>query len=122
MKQFIFLMAFACTSMSVFAQENKMETPISVDGLVAKHTNTSLQISWQSKTSDSNYWEVQGSTNGKDFSTIGLVMGADPKGSKGSFCFKQQSEKIKPGLKYFRVICIENEEVGYASSPISLTK
>ena len=122
MKQLIFLMAFSCAGLNLAAQDMSSQHQISIDGLSAKQSNASLQISWQSATSENNYWEVQGSKDGKAYSTIGLVMGADPKGSSNSFSFKQQTEKIKADLKYVRVIYMEKEGVGYASAPIRLTK
>jgi hypothetical protein len=122
MKQFILFMAFACAGLTLAAQDMSLQNQISIDGLSVKQSNASLHISWQSTTGENNYWEVQGSKDGKAFSTIGLVMGADPKGSSNSFSFKQQTEKIKAGLKYFRVIYMEKEGVGYASAPIRLTK
>jgi hypothetical protein len=68
------------------------------------------------------YWEVQASADGKTFSTIGLVMGADPKAEKGGYAFKQQKNKIKPGMKFFRVLHMETAETAMASNTIRLTK
>ena len=122
MKQFIYLAAFALMTVSASAQQDSPTVETSIDKLVATVKSSNVQISWLSNKTESNYWEVQASADGQNFSTIGLVMGANPKGSKGEFCFKQQTNKLKTGLKYFRVVYIETPEQGVASSSIRLTK
>ena len=69
--------------------------------------NQNLLVEWTSDAS-SDYWEVQGSTNGKSFMTIGMVLGGEPANIK-AFTFKQKIQKIKPGLKYFRVLQIKKD-------------
>ena len=82
---------------------------INIEGLAAKIDNNIILINWTSSATNENYyWEVQGSKNGKEFSTIGLVLGADPLLNGGVFKFKQEVAKMKPGLKYYRILGIEN--------------
>lgn len=124
MKQFIYLLAFAFMSVNASAQLNNNKIiPTSIEGLMATLNGNNLQIDWKSnKMDDANYWEVQASEDGKSFSTIGLVMGADPKAARGYYSFKQIKNKIKPGMKFFRVLHIENDDNAMASNTIGLTK
>jgi hypothetical protein len=66
---------------------------------------------------------VQSSTDGKTFSTIGLVLGADPKQANNSFIFKQDLRKMKPGRQlFYRILAIDNNDRAYASNVIQAAK
>ncbi len=124
MKQIIYLLAFAFMSVNTSAQLNiSKNSPTSIEGLIATLDENNLHIDWKSnKMDDANYWEVQASTDGKSFTTIGLVMGTDPKAARGYYSFKQIKNKIKPGIKFFRVLHIENDDNAMASNTIGLSK
>jgi hypothetical protein len=124
MKHFIYLLAFAFMSVNVNAQgTDNINVPTSIEGLLATISGNRLHINWKSnKIENANYWEVQASTDGKNFSTIGLVLGADSKNTGGMYSFKQQTNKIKPGMKYFRVLHMETAEKAMASNTIGLSK
>jgi lipopolysaccharide export system protein LptA len=126
MKQFIYLLAFAFMNVNASAQQNVPGELTIINGLKVTVNANKLQINWKSnKTEDAAYWEVQASADGKSFSTIGMVMGADPTTgtvSEGDFTFKQQTSKIKPGMKYFRVLHIETADMAMASNTIQFTK
>jgi hypothetical protein len=123
MKQFIYLLAFAFMSVNATAQtidHNKAGT--SIVNLAVNSIGNNLQITWNSDITDGeNYWEVQASTNGKDFHTIGMVLGADP-AHAGQYAFKQTAAKIKPAYQYFRVAHIETTNSALASNTIRFTK
>lgn len=102
------------------AQLNK---PADITRLEVKVENRNLLINWASSNSGiDNYWQVQGSRDGKQFSTIGLVFGEDPSTSTGNYKYKQQLGKIKPGLKYYRVLYVKDEDFTSVSETIKLTK
>ena len=123
MKQFIYLLAFAFMSVNASAQQGVENTVTTIEGLMVAQSGNNLQINWKSnKTENANYWEVQASTDGITFSVIGLVMGTDPKGARGYYSYKQQANKIKPGMKYFRVLHMENAEEAITSNTIGLAK
>lgn len=83
--------------------------------------NKDLHLSWSSDAHGTDkYWEVQGSSDGKSFTSIGIVLGADP--ATGNYQFKQPVAKIKTGYKYYRVLHIESEDMATASNTILLTK
>jgi hypothetical protein len=124
MKHFIFFISLMSFTLVGMAQEGKSQD----GGLVARDLKarvegTNLQLSWAATAGDSNdYWEVQGSRDGKIFSTIGLVLGADPAVQTTSFTFKQDNKKLAPGMKYYRVLLVENETKAIASNMILLSK
>ena len=124
MKHFLFLLAFAFMNVQANAQQSDINNVvINIEGLKATVNNNSLQINWKSYIyNDAYYWEVQASADGKHFSTIGLVLGENPKGEKGQYTFKQTKNKIKPGMKFFRVLHIESDDRAVASNTISILK
>ncbi|MCP9753413.1 hypothetical protein EGI32_20875 [Ferruginibacter sp. HRS2-29] len=99
----------------VFAQKATIES------VVAKVDKGHLIVNWSSNQQANAYWQIQGSVDGKNYSTIGFVMGNDP-AAQNNFKFKQPMAKLKPGLKYFRVLLMEDAENGIASNSIQLTK
>lgn len=68
------------------------------------------------------YCEVQASKDGKNFTTIGFVMGANPAKTDNSFSFKQQQAKIKPGMIYFRVLNIGAGDQATSSPVVKLDR
>jgi hypothetical protein len=82
-----------------------------------------FRLTWESGAIENDkYWEVQGSRDGKNFSTLGLVFGSNPKTPETGYIFKQDNKKIIPGIKYYRVLLVENETSATASAMISLSK
>ena len=112
----IFLVA-ANTSAS--AQTNQPENTL-ISNLKASVENNRLIINWVITESASiNNCQVQASTDGITFSTIGIVMGADPK-QPNSFSFKQSVSKMKPGKVFYRVVNMENGGRHYASNAVKV--
>src|SRR5437868_1040361 len=87
-----------------------------ISNLKATVQNNNLVINWNvSDAAISNYCEVQASKDGITFSTIGLVMGADPK-QPNSFIFKQGLKKLQPGQVFYRILNMENSGKSYVSN------
>ncbi len=124
MKHFLVLVSIVCFTLVGKAQQEAFPGHKGVaQDLKAKVVGNNLQLSWGSTAGDLiNYWEVQGSKDGKNFSTLGLVLGADPVSTTTKFKFKQESKKIMPGMKYYRVLRVENETTAIASNMILLSK
>jgi hypothetical protein len=123
MKQILIIIAvFFTIGVSANAQTTTVKE-VKIYKFDAKVVNATLFINWKSNVSDGTetYWEVQGSKDGKNFSTIGMVLGADPT-ADGSFKFKQTVAKLKPGFKYYRVLHIESADRAVASNTIGLSK
>ena len=121
MKQFFYtLVLILSVNAGVFAQSGAASTEMKIDGFTAKIEKSTLLINWSSTQAETKYWEVQGSTDGKTYTTIGYVMG--PAASSNEFKFKQPVAKIKAGLKYYRVLLMETAEMAIASNTIKLSK
>lgn len=112
---------FLAAVVIVLINSNAFAQKVAIEGVVAKVDHGHLMINWNSNQEANAYWQVQGSVDGKNYSTIGFVMGNDP-AAQNSFKFKQPLAKIKPGLKYYRVLLMEDAENGIASNTIQLTK
>ncbi|RYY49073.1 MAG: hypothetical protein EOO06_08330 [Chitinophagaceae bacterium] len=119
MKQFFLLtIFFAFAGTATIAQTSAVAKNIQ-----ANIVNNKLVLSWtESEASETGSWEVQASANGKDFTTIGLVWGADPKGARNSFSFKQESTKIQSKFQYFRVLYVAGTKATGTSAAVRLAK
>jgi len=124
MKQFFYTMTFIVLAITAKAQSpSSRKIAIQAEQVKATLVKNNLEVVWvKNSTAEANYWEVQGSRDGKNYSTIGLVWGADPKSNGKSYLFKQANNKIQPGFIYYRVLHIENEETAVASISTRLTK
>ena len=124
MKHFTYILAFMLFTVAAKAQKNGFKaSTIVAENVKATLVSNNLQVAWvTSSAMNANYWEVQASADGSTFSTIGLVMGADPKSAGENYIFKQSVSKIKSGFKYYRVLHVETEERAIASNTIRLTK
>lgn len=121
MKQFLILIAFAIINVNAKAQSNNEVA--SIQQLKVTIQNGQLLMNWQSanEINDDNF-EIQASLDGKTFTTIGYVMGSNPKGAKGTYTFKQTISKMKAGFQQFRVLQQLTTETALASEAIGITK
>ena len=112
------LVATAAIQLQVKANETQ---PVNkgVEGLEVKMSGNQLTVNWKDKTPGINHWVVQGSTDGVNFTTLGLVLGEDPVKTQ-EFSFKNNVQAAGKQLKYFRVVEIMNETTGLASKAVSL--
>ena len=122
MKKFINTsFAIFCLTVSLCAQPLNKMPATEVGGITAKIVNKNLVINWSSDATASDTWEVQASADGKSFTTIGFVLGKSP--DEGSeLTYKQQVNKLKPGLKYYRVLHVESADRATASTVITISK
>lgn len=122
MKHIVYLLAFAFMNIPASAQTVETSRKENeVLNLQALQQETTLFINWESGlVKEDDYWEVQGSVDGKEFFAIGFVMGSDPRGKVNTYQYKQAISKIKPGVKFFRVLHIENTNATIASAIVRL--
>lgn len=103
--------------------QNSEPSNTAVSNLQASVENNRIIIHWNTTdVAASNYCQVQASTDGKTFTTIGLVMGADPKQTDNSFMFKQELKKMKPGQSFYRILAVDSNNRAYASNVIQAAK
>lgn len=113
----VFLTFLLVAHTGAFSQTNQSENTV-ISNLKASVENNRLVINWVvSETTSINNCEVQASTDGKTFSTIGIVMGADPK-QANSFSFKQTLNKMKTGKVFYRVVNVETSGRSYTSNVV----
>lgn len=105
MKQYMYALALICFGNFATAQTIvKPETGKSKYSIEVGESLGKLNISWCDQDGlDVDYWEVQASKNGTEFTPIGLVFGPEPGNSANCFKFKQDKKKLKNGDVYFRV-------------------
>ena len=116
---FIFLTLIFTKSFSSTIPHN--DSP--VINLTANVENKNIVVNWNIPAGTaSSYCEVQVSQDGKTFSTIGLVMGADPKQANNSFIFKQELKKIKAGKVFYRVLNVNDNNTAVASNVIKIAQ
>lgn len=83
--------------------------------------NNNLVMNWNLPADATvNYCEIQGSEDGKTFTTIGYVMGSNPAQDATSYIFKQTFAKIKPGKVFFRVLVVGADEKATSSEVVKL--
>lgn len=126
MKRTIFalILAIVLHTSSAFAQQSlvPVTTSVYMENVSAKIKNSHLVINWNCAAADNNYYEVQGSIDGKLFYTLGMVLGEDPSANNKSFSFKLSVEKLKKGVKYFRVLQVDPFQNAVASNTIRISK
>jgi hypothetical protein len=94
-----------------------------VINLTASVKNSSLLVNWTiAPNTATSYCEVQASEDGTTFTTIGYVMGADPKQGTNTFSFKQDLKKIKPGKVFYRVLHVTDTNTVVASTSVKISK
>jgi hypothetical protein len=103
-KYIILLLLTGFSYCNAVAQPSLGNQKITITNFSAYEKDNKLVIDWATDgTVATNYWQVQASTDGTQFSTIALVLGPDPRQQGDRY---QYMEKIKTGVepkKYFRV-------------------
>lgn len=118
MKRLIFIWLILIAGISrVFGQEQVNGKNINITKLTANEKNKLLTVEWSADAGDAcNYWEVQGSADGKGFHTVALVLGPDP-GKKGEqYHFK--GKITRPDDQYYRVVHISLTGTNHQKSEI----
>nr|WP_230678955.1 T9SS type A sorting domain-containing protein [Hymenobacter properus] len=83
--------------------------PVSLASFDAKRAGVNAEITWKTATERNNKgYEVQVSTNGSDFRTLGFVAGAGNSSTAKSYTFLDV-EKNKAGDRYYRLRQIDND-------------
>ncbi len=123
MKKFYLLTLCSICTLASFAQLSSIPgtNSGSISNVTATVEKNNLLINWLGVAGDKDYWEVQGSIDGKSFSTIGMVLGENPAANQKGFSFKMPVGKVKAGYKYFRVLQIDSPETAIASNTIKIT-
>jgi hypothetical protein len=117
----VFISIISVTSVAACNNQNNPATS-PVTNLSVAVINNNVFVNWTMNegAAAAAYCEVQASKDGKNFITIGFVMGADPSKTDNTFSFKQQQAKIKPGMIYFRVLNVIAADKAVSSPVVKL--
>jgi len=89
--------------------------PVVLDNFAARQDNCKITLNWHSATELSfRKYEIEFSTNGRNFSTVGTVIG---RGDNSNYTFNHQPT---PGRVYYRLKMVDNNGVAKYSSIIAM--
>lgn len=75
---------------------------ITITNFKVYENNAQLVIDWSTDGRiETNYWQVQSSTDGQKFSTIALVFGPDPRQKGDNYQYKGKIKDDETGIKTF---------------------
>ena len=94
------------TASAAQAQINQNEA-IKISAIKAYLKSSRLHIDWTADAASANYFEVQKSDDGNNFTTIALVMGPDPRKTANEFGYVATNQKNNQAT-YFRLKHIDN--------------
>ena len=101
------LMITVFTAGNIKAQQSVCDQKtISITNFKVYENNTQLIIDWATDgTVETNFWQVQSSTDGKKFSTIALVFGPDPRQQGDRYQYKGKVKDAATGSKTYYKVC-----------------
>lgn len=103
MKKITFIIALSLLP-AFYLQAQTITNNINITKLIAYEKDNRFFIDWATDPGvEDGYWEVQQSTDGKRFSTLALVMGADPRKSGEQYEYKGKINMVNPAC-YYRVV------------------
>ena len=95
---------------------------INISKLIAYEKDNRFYIDWATDGNNAtNYWEVQSSVDGKNFSTIAIVLGADPGKTGDEYGYRGKIDSKNPSV-YYRVVHISTAGAKQQSDVIKLIK
>lgn len=93
---------------------------INISNFKAYISKTKQVIEWSTDAAKpTNYWMVQSSKDGKEFTTVGLVLGADPRQEGDKYVFTQPI-KIATSKNYYRLSHVNKDGTEQLTEVISL--
>ena len=106
LRNLILVTLLSVTVSTTFSQTVAIENT-GISNVKATIVNNNIVINWNvTDELVSSICEVQASKDGKNFTSVGIVLGADPKQTNNGFAFKQNLSKMKAGQVYYRIVTI----------------
>jgi len=104
----ILIIAFLITGMTynckAQASSVQTKTTLNILNFQVYAKNSKLIVDWSTDgTKATNYWEVQRSTEGSQFSTIALVLGPDPGQANDQYQYVEKLKNAKNVNAYYRL-------------------
>jgi len=121
-KKYLFLVLIAGFSLSNAVAQPLAGIPkIVITNFSANEKDGKLIIDWATDGSvQTNYWQVQSSMDGVEFSTIALVLGPDPQQKGDRYKYMERSKTGTEPKKYFRLRHVDvngNEQISEIIKP-----
>jgi hypothetical protein len=121
----IFYLVFACILLSkgATAQTAKETTQINITNLTVYAKESKLFVDWTVESAAQvNYFEVQRSTDGIQFTTVALVLGPDPRQGGDKFLYMEKVKDPKMVNAYYRLRHVGIDGKEQISKPVQATK
>lgn len=124
MKTIINCLLFVCLfSCQTKAQPSVNDNKINITSFNVYEKDNKIFINWATDgTASVNYWEVQRSTNGTEFSTIAMVLGPDPRQQGDNYQYMEKVKDSKVTVVYYRLCHIDTNGKEIFSEIKQLTK
>lgn len=115
------IIALALGFLNVKAQ-SEITKKVTISKLLVYEKDNRLFIDWATDgTAKTNYWEVQGSVDGKRFSTLAIVMGPDPGKAGEQYEYKGKIDTQNQAA-YYRVVHVQEDGEKQPSNIIQMIK
>ncbi len=122
-KIFYFISLFTLVSFTGNAQTVKEAHTINITNFTVYAKETKLIIDWSVQQSDAvNYFEVQRSTDGVQFTTVALVLGPDPRQGGERFQYMEKIKDNKSTVAYYRLRHVGTDGKEQLSKPVQPVK
>ena len=104
----------------VVAQPVLRDQPITITNFTVYEKDAKLIVEWATDgTVATNYWQVQVSDDGKQFSTIAVVLGPDPRQQGDRYQYMEKLKQGRDATKFYRVCHIDVNGKEQASKVIA---
>jgi hypothetical protein len=96
LSRIVFVMLFVVFSLGSKAQ-NVQASKVDINNFHVEKNKDKVNINWSTRNSQTNYFEVEKSKDGKNFKTVAYVLGADPTKTDCDCygCFDKINSKFK---------------------------
>jgi len=104
------------------AQSEAVLSKITITNFKVYENNDQLIIDWKTDgVVDANYWQIQRSEDGKEYATIALVFGPDPRQGANTYQYKGKLNKAG-GKTSYRLSPVDKREKEINTEIIPATK
>lgn len=105
------------------AQVSPNGSKITITNFTVYEKNDQLFIDWQTDgLVEANYWQIQRSEDGKNFRTIALVLGPDPRQGTNRYQYKGKMRKRGESALSYRLSPVDRSEQQINTEIIPATK
>ncbi len=119
MKKIIYLLVLVILTSNTIKAQNE----IKITNFNVYTKDSKLIIDWATDGNvATNYWQVQHSPDGVQFTTIAYVLGPDPKQSGDHYEYVEKVKAKKPVYKYYRLMHIDSDGIVMTSEIKSTAK